>query len=327
MTNDLAKTPDALPALGNDLAAAARHYEQSWSAATIRAYRSDWKDWEAYCRSRGVLPLPADPLSLAGYLSALAEGTWLGKRKLSTIERRRAAVRHMHVEAGQADPSADPRVVRVLAGIRRQLTVAKTRKAPVRAKDLLRMMTWIALDFRGDRDAALILLGFATGCRRSELIALQVSDVRSHPEGLVVEVRRSKTDQTGEGSIKLVRMGRNRDTCPVRALERWLRRGRVTEGPLFREITSADVVTNRPMSARAVARAVQRAARSAGLNPAHFSGHSLRAGYVTEADARGAKTTDIMAQTGHKSAQMIAIYTRYNVDERFATSSALDLGL
>lgn len=169
--------------------------------------------------------------------------------------------------------------------------------------------------------------GFATGCRRSELVALQVADLQTHCDGLTVEIRQSKTDQTGEGLITLVRMGKDSATCPVRALQKWLTRTSITTGPIFREVTNALIVKDQPMSDRAVARAVQRAALSAGLNPALFAGHSLRAGYVTEADARGAKTTDIMAQTRHRSVQMIAVYTRYNVDEKFEKSSALDLGL
>lgn len=327
MSTDIAKHSDLLPALRDDLEASRKHYEQSWSASTLRAYRSDWRDWENYCASRGVSALPAQPSSVAGYLSALAEGTWCGKRKLSTIERRRAAISHIHRESGHPDPSADPRIARVLSGIRRQLTVSRTRKSPIRSTDLKRMISKIADDPRGLRDKSLLLIGFATGCRRSELVALLVSDVTSHRDGLIVEIRRSKTDQTGEGLQKLVRMGTDAATCPVRALQRWLTKASITQGFVFREISNALIVKDQAMSGRAVARAVQRAALSAGLNPASFGGHSLRAGYVTEADARGAKTTDIMAQTGHRSVLMIAVYTRYNVDEKFEKSSALDLGL
>ena len=112
-----------------------------------------------------------------------------------------------------------------------------------------------------------------------------------------------------------------------RAVQRWMSRGGIAGGFLFREIRNDLVVLAGAMSARGVARAVQRAALSAALNASLFAGHSLRAGYVTEADARGAKTTDIMQQTGHKSVQMIAVYTRFNVDEKFVKSTALDLGL
>ncbi|MCC6545893.1 site-specific integrase [Candidatus Sumerlaeota bacterium] len=327
MSTDLVKSSDLLPALRDDLEASKRHFAQSWSASTLRAYQSDWADWEEYCHSRGVNSLPAEPMAVAGYLSALAEGNWRRRLRLATIERRRAAISHIHRESGHADPCADPRVARVLSGIRRQLTVSKERKSPVRAADLKRMVAKLADDPRSLRDKALLLVGFATGCRRSELVALQVADVRRHRDGLIVEVRRSKTDQFGEGLIKLVRMGKDSATCPVRALQKWLTKAGITAGPIFREITNALVVKEMAMSERGVARAVQRAALAAGMNPKLFAGHSLRAGYVTEADARGAKTTDIMAQTGHRNVQMIAVYTRYNLDEKFEKSSALDLGL
>lgn len=327
MSTDLTAPASGLPALRDDLENSRKHYQQSWSAATIRAYRADWADWEAYCSSRRVASLPAEPAAVAGFLSALAEGGWKGKRRLATIERRRAAIAHHHRESGHVDPTADPRVARVMTGIRRQLTVAKKRKAPIRLTDLKRMVQSLGEDPRGLRDRALLLLGFATGCRRSELVALTVEDVRSHRDGLIIEVRRSKTDQVGLGLIKLVRMGKDPATCPARALQRWISRAAVAEGAIFREVRNDLTIADHAMSERAVARAVQRAALAAGLNPAHFAGHSLRAGYVTEADARGAKTTDIMAQTGHRSVEMIAVYTRYNVDERMQTSTALDLGL
>lgn len=327
MTSDLATSSKALPALADDLEASKRHYAQSWSPSTLRAYRSDWADWECYCQSRGVISLPAEPMAVAGYLSALAEGTWKTKLRLATIERRRAAVAHLHRESGHADPTADPRVARVLAGIRRQLKVAKIRKAPVRAGDLRKMVSMLGDDPRGLRDRALLLLGFATGSRRSELTALDVADIRTHRDGLIVDVRRSKVDQAGEGLVKLVRMGKDPATCPVRAVQRWMAKAGITAGPIFREITNALVVREVAMSDAGVARAVKRAAIAAGLNPSLFSGHSLRAGYVTEADARGARTTDIMAQTGHRSVQMVGIYTRYNLDEKFENSTALDLGL
>ena len=124
-----------------------------------------------------------------------------------------------------------------------------------------------------------------------------------------------------------MRLGRSPSTCPVRSLRRWLASADITSGFVFREVKNDLKVAPTAMSTRGVARAIQRSAQAAGLNSKLFSGHSLRAGYVTEADARGAKTIDIMSQTGHRSVRMIAVYTRYNVDEKFEKSSALDLGL
>ncbi len=327
MENDLIKTTEALPEVVEDQEASRKHYEASWAKATGRAYRSDWKDWEAYCEARGLTTLPADPLAVAGYLSALAEGNWGKPRKITTIERRRAAISHIHVESGHPDPASDPRVPRVLKGIRRQLTVKREQKSALRAVDVKRMVKTLGKDPRGLRDRALILLGFATACRRSELAGLQVADLKDHRDGLIVEIRRSKTDQEGEGLLKLVRCGKDKATCPVEALRAWLSSARIESGPVFRTIGNNLVVGGEPISVSGISLAVKRAAKNAGLNASLFSAHSLRAGFVTEADARGAKTLDIMSQTGHKTTRMISVYTRYNVDERFEASTALDLGL
>jgi integrase len=189
------------------------------------------------------------------------------------------------------------------------------------------MVKTLGRDPRGMRDRALILLGFATACRRSEIAGLQVSDVKDHRDGLIVEIRRSKTDQEGEGLLKLVRCGKDRFTCPVEAIRAWLSSACIESGPVFRTISNDLVVGTEPISVSGISLAVKRAARNSGLNASLFSAHSLRAGFVTEADSRGAKTTDIMSQTGHKTTRMISIYTRYNVDERFESSTALDIGL
>ena len=327
MENALIKPAEVLPEVIEDREASRKHYEAGWAKATLRGYRSDWRDWEAYCKARGLTTLPADPLAVAGYLSGLAEGTWGKPRKISTIERRRAAISHIHVESGHADPANDPRVPRVLKGIRRQLSVRRQQKSALRADDVRRMVRTLGKDPRSLRDRALILVGFATACRRSELAALQVSDLKDHRDGLILEIRRSKTDQDGEGLLKLVRCGRDRGTCPVEALRAWMVMASIKSGPVFRTIGNDLVVGTEAISVSGISLAVKRAARNAGLNASLFSAHSLRAGFVTEADARGAKTLDIMSQTGHKTTRMISVYTRYNVGERFETSTALDLGL
>ncbi|MCB2156544.1 site-specific integrase [bacterium] len=327
MENALIKPAEALPEVLEDQEASRKHYEASWAKGTVRAYRSDWRDWEAYCKARELTALPADPLAVAGYLSALAEGKWGKPRKISTIERRRAAISHIHIESGHPDPANDPRVPRVLKGIRRQLTVKREQKSALRADDVKRMVKTLGKDPRGMRDRALILLGFATACRRSELAGLQVSDLKDHRDGLVVEIRRSKTDQEGDGLLKLVRCGKDKATCPVEALRAWMSSACIDSGPVFRTIGNDLVVGAEPISVSGISLAVKRAARNAGLNASLFSAHSLRAGFVTEADARGAKTLDIMSQTGHKTTRMISVYTRYNVDERFESSTALDVGL
>lgn len=327
MSQELISTQSTFPEVAQDLKSSKEYYEASWAPATRKAYRSDWRDWEEYCRARSLSSLPAEPLSVAGYLSALAEGQWGKPRKVSTIERRRAAISHIHIESGHPDPAADPRVPRVLKGIRIKLSVKQNRKAALRSQDLKKMVETLANDPRGLRDKAIILLGFATACRRSELAALVVEDLREHKEGIIIEIRRSKGDQEGEGHLKLVRYGKDPKTCPVRALKTWLSSASIRSGSIFRSIGNDLEIAEAAISPLGISRAIKRAATNAGLNASLLGAHSLRAGFVTEADSRGARTSDIMAQTGHKSTQMISIYTRYNVDEQFETSTALDVGL
>lgn len=327
MDNKLIPLSSSSPEVIKDQEESRRHYEASWAKATLRAYKSDWNDWKRYCEARNLITLPADPLYVAGYLSALATGNWGKPRKVATIERRKSAISHIHIESGHPDPAADPRVPRVLKGIRRKLSVKQSRKAALRSKDLKRMVETLGKDPRSLRDKAIILLGFATACRRSELVALEVEDLREHKEGVIVEVRRSKSDQDGEGLLKLVRYGKDPKSCPVRSLMTWLARTSIKSGKVFRSISNDLKVTEKPISALGISRAIKRAATNAGLNASLLGAHSLRAGFVTEADSRGARTSDIMTQTGHKSMRMILIYTRYNVDEQFETSTALDVGL
>ncbi|MCB2155760.1 site-specific integrase [bacterium] len=310
-----------------DIRRAGEHYAGSWASATLRAYRSDLKDFAAYCESRGLSSIPASPETICAYLAALGDGDWGAPRKLATIERRKASLSHVHKEAGLGDPASDPRVLRVLKGIRREKSVKQERKDALRTEDIQKIVKTFACNPRGLRDKALLLIGFATGCRGSELAALQFKDIQSHRQGLIIEIRRSKTDQDGEGHIKLIRCGRKSETCPVRALKAWMDSGAIETGSVFRSITNAEEILDEAMSNKGVSRAIKRAVAAIGLNPDHYASHSLRAGFVTEADSRGAKTSDIMRQSAHKTARMIAVYTRYNLDEVFRDSTALDLGL
>lgn len=149
---DLERLHEVLPAMSSDLDASRRHYEASWAASTLRAYRADWRCWVSYCADRRAEPLRGEPFTVAAYLSALADGTWGRARAVSTIERRRAAISHVHIQSGHADPTDDPRVARVLAGIRRSKTVRKARKDALRTDDIIRMVDGLGGDPRGLRD-------------------------------------------------------------------------------------------------------------------------------------------------------------------------------
>lgn len=273
---------------------------------TLRAYRADLRAFAAFCRERGEGTLPADGATVARYLATLAAGGY----KMSTIQRRLVAINLAHKTRGHPPPGSDPTVRAIMQGIARVHGTAAARKAPLVTARLQQVLGGLGDDLHGRRDRALLLLGFAAALRRSELVALDVGDLAAVPEGLVLTLRRSKTDQEGAGRIIGVPYGRDPALCPVRALAAWREAGSITEGALFRPLGRAGVVGDERLSDRAVARVVQRAARAAGLDPAHFGGHSLRAGLATSAAAADVSERVIAQQTGHKSMTVLRTYIR-----------------
>jgi integrase len=282
------------------------------SGATRRAYRADWADFAAWCGAagRGCLPASADTAGL--YLVDLARRG----RLPSTIARRASAIGGAHLAAGHASPIT-PDVRELLAGLRRKLGAApRHAKAAVSVEALQAMLQAAQPDLVGVRDRAIILLGFASGLRRSELAALQLSDVTVQREGVVLHVARSKTDQEGAGRVLGVHRGKRAATDPVRVLDAWIvERGRWA-GPLFcavvRRRKDRGVTVERvALSGEAIGRVVKEAARRAGLDPAQYAGHSLRAGCATAGAANGAPELAIMARTGHKSLGMLGRYVRH----------------
>jgi site-specific recombinase XerD len=275
------------------LESAAAYAAAEKSEATRRAYAGDFADFRAWCESRSVSALPAAIETAAAYLAHLADA---GLR-VSTISRRTAAIAYAHRLAGVVSPIGAEPVKAVLRGIRRKLGAAAEQKAPATAQAVRAMLKHISADtLIGKRDRAVILLGFAAALRRSELVALEVRDIERTPQGIIVHVRRSKTDQAGEGHQVAVLRGSK--LKPVEALDVWLAAAGIVEGRLF------------PVSAQTVALIVKRAAQAAKLDPAFFSGHSLRAGFVTSALENGADVLKVMDVTRHKSVQTLKGYDR-----------------
>ena len=197
-----------------------------------------------------------------------------------------------------------------MAGIRRTKGMSQTAKTPVLVDNLRRMVSHAPENLLGIRDRALLLIGFAGAFRRSELVALDFADVVVSRDGLVVLIRRSKTDQDCEGRKVGIPYGSNPETCPVRALEDWLRQCGFTEGPLFRPVSRFSAVAPARLSAGAVAEIVKKYAAAVGLKAAEFAGHSLRSGLATSAAMAGASERSIMAQTGHRSVNQLRRYIR-----------------
>jgi site-specific recombinase XerD len=264
IVSDTGRLPAALEAELEDAAGYARLDK---SAATRRAYRSDFDLFRAWCELKRVPALPAESKVVTAFLAAEANH---GVRA-STIARRVAAIRYAHRLARHEPPTNFEAVKSTLRDIRRTAGVAPARKAPATADRIVKMVTKAGNDLKGTRDRALLLLGFAGAFRRSELVALNVDDLQFCEGGLRVTIRKSKTDQEGMGATIGIVSGSI--ACPVDAVRTWMTAARITAGSLFRPVTKTGKVSMHRLSARAVAELVKTYARRAGLNAAKFSRH------------------------------------------------------
>jgi site-specific recombinase XerD len=290
------------------------------SAATERAYLSDWADFSRWADAHQLVALPAQPETVALYLTHLA-----ATHRPSTIGRRVASISIMHRRNGFDTPTTSPAVREVLKGIRRTLKTAQRQAAPATIGEIRRIVAHLSDDLLASRDRALLLVGFAGALRRSELVALDLDDLCDRPEGIVATVRCSKTDQEGEGRDVAIPYGRDSETCPVTALRTWLGRSAISAGPVFRSVDRHGNVSRHRLSDRAVALMVKRRVREAGLDPTSYSGHSLRAGFATTAAANGATERAIATQTGHQSMEVLRRYIRMGTI--WSDNAASSLGL
>ncbi len=252
--------------------------------------------------------MPAKPHTVYLFLSRQAERGI----KPATLRRRLAAIRMVHRAANLPSPHDAVEVAEVLAGVRRDVGAAPEQKAPALAEDIQRMAEACDPEKKvGLRDRALLLFGFAGAFRRSELVALTTGDLIDHAEsGIEVVVRRSKTDQAGEGQrIAIVREA-DSAYCPVNALETWLRAAAITEGALFRRISRGDHVRDTALSAQSVALIVKQYAQRVQLDPAQFAGHSLRSGFLTSAARQRASIFKMQEVSRHKSLDVLQTYVR-----------------
>jgi site-specific recombinase XerD len=275
---------EILPLLPVDLAElavrAADFARTSRSAATERGYRSDWTDFADWCCVAGLIALPAAPTTVGAYLADRA-----GSLKVATLNRRIAAITAAHRMAGEGFDGGHPAIARVLAGIRRVYGTQQDAKTAILTEDLRRIVRVLPASLAGLRDKAVLLVGFASACRRSELVAINLGDVKLSRAGVVITIRRSKTDQDGAGRDIGIPRSRRSGTCPVTALEDWLRESGITNGAIFRAIDHERIAGR--LSGQAVAEIVKRAVLRVGLDPSKFAGHSLRSGFATRWRAVG----------------------------------------
>jgi integrase len=274
----------------------------SQSAATKRAYASDLRHFSANGGS-----IPANPVVLAEYLASSAE-----KLSVATLERRLTAIHKAHLEKNLESPAQSEMVKRVMQGIRRTLGTKQRQVTPLVKDDLLAALVMVNQQspVKAARDRALLLVGFASAMRRSELVAVKVEHITHLSTGMEIFLPCSKTDQDRNGRTVFIPHANDESRCPVRALAEWLAISGIVEGYVFRAVTRHDRVARSGLSAQSVALVVKASVARAGGNAANASGHSLRAGYCTSAAEKGLQPWQIREQTGHKSDVTLAKYIR-----------------
>ncbi len=270
---------------------------------TLRAYRAAWRTFATWCAERGHPALPATPLTVADYLADIA-----GRYKASVLAVHRAAIAAAHKAAGHPNPTTDERVRATLAGIRKVHGQPAAQRDPITLDTLRALVRACGDDLAGLRDRALLLVGFAGALRRSELVALDAEHIRLNG-ALRITIARSKTDQEGQGYTKTIPRLDDEAICPVRALRAWLDAAGIQSGAVFRSVNRWGQVGAR-LSAYDVARIVKRRAEACGLDARMLAGHSLRAGFVTQAALNGLDMLAIAEVSGHKTLNVLRRYVR-----------------
>lgn len=319
---DVPRDPGDGDLLARLLAQAEAIFRSSRAESTLRAYEHDWKQFRIWCEQHRLVPLPATAETVILYATDMTRNQ--GK-KWNTLSRRLAAISQLHQGAGFDSPTRAWTMKQFLAGLRRELGVAPARKKPVLVGDLKKILDQIPDSLPGRRDRALLLVGFTGALRRSELVALDAGNLEQTSEGLIVSIRRSKTDQQGEGRKIGIPAGNDPAACPIRAVEAWLAAAKIESGAVFRVMNRHGQVLPKRLSGEGVAIVVKRYVEKLGYDPALFSGHSLRAGLATSAAAAGKGERAIMNQTGHRSVTTLRRYIRDG--NLFRENAAEGLGL
>jgi site-specific recombinase XerD len=294
--------------------------EASRAPNTWRAYQSDLRHFTAWCADRELEVFPAAGATVAAYLTDYA-----GVLSVATLERRLYALSALHRAEGLDSPADSPEVKAVWSGIKRTHRTQRRQKTPTGTKLIAAMVAEFGERRIDTRDRALLLMGFAGAFRRSELVSLDVEDITETEDGLRIAVRRSKSDQEGEGAAVGLPYGSNPETCPVRAWRAWLGVSGIREGPAFRAIDRHDRMRDGRLSPAAVAEVVKRRAAAAGQDAAVFAAHSLRAGFATEAFGQGVPEFSVMRHGRWKSATSMRTYIREG--SLFRDNAAAKLGL
>ena len=277
---------------------------------TVRAYKSDFNDFGIFCARNGFKSLPSNPKIVSLYLTHLSTK----EAKMSTLKRRLVSIGVIHKLKGHYLDTKHPSIIENIMGIKRRKGSIQKAKKPILINSLKLIIDAIDQENKQEikkfRDRSIILIGFSGGFRRNEIVSLDYDDLDFVPEGLKINIKRSKTDQFGEGFTKALPYFDSSQYCPVISLKNWLNISKITSGPIFRRFLKGSKLSENRLTDQTVAILIKEYLNLAGINSKNYSGHSLRSGFATSAAESGVEERNIMAMTGHKSTEMVRRYIK-----------------
>jgi len=284
--------------------------QNSKAINTVRAYKSDFNDFGIFCARNGFKSLPSNPKIVSLYLTHLSTKD----AKMSTLKRRLVSIGVIHKLKGHYLDTKHPSIIENIMGIKRRKGSIQKAKKPILINSLKLIIDAIdqknKQEIKKFRDRSIILIGFSGGFRRNEIVSLDYDDLDFVPEGLKINIKRSKTDQFGEGFTKALPYFDSSQYCPVISLKNWLNISKITSGPIFRRFLKGSKLSENRLTDQTVAILIKEYLNLAGINSKNYSGHSLRSGFATSAAESGAEERNIMAMTGHKSTEMVRRYIK-----------------
>ena len=284
--------------------------QSSKAKNTVRAYKSDFNDFGLFCARNGFKSLPSEPKIVSLYLTHLSTKD----AKMSTLKRRLVSIGVIHRLKGHYLDTKHPSIIENIMGIKRRKGSVQKSKKPLLINSLKEIINVIDQQKREEikklRDRSIILIGFSGGFRRNEIVFLDYEDLDFVPEGLKITLKRSKTDQFGEGSVKALPYFDRAEYCPVVSIKKWIEISKINSGPLFRRFVKGSKLSEKRLTDQTVALLIKEYLTLAGIDSKNYSGHSLRSGFATTAAESGVDERNIMAMTGHKSTEMVRRYIR-----------------
>ena len=285
--------------------------QSSRAINTIRAYKSDFDDFCLFCVQNGFKSLPTEPKIVSIYLTHLSSRDV----KISTLKRRLVSIGVIHKLKGHYLDSKHPIIIENIMGIKRRKGSIQKGKKPLLINNLKALINVIDKynydeELKRLRDRSIILMGFSGGFRRNEIVSIDCDDLDFVNEGLKINLKRSKTDQFGEGLTKALPYFDNTQYCPVLSLKNWIKISNINSGPIFRRFSKGCKLSNNRLTDQTVALLIKKYLKLAGINNKEYSGHSLRSGFATSAAEAGVEERSIMAMTGHKSSEMVRRYIK-----------------